>query len=185
MVGSNVGLINHKEELMKSRFLMAFIVMAFTCCIACGSQEISGDDVPKGAISEEELQPSKNLTEEEKKQIFDEYLRNMHAKDIMTNCGVLGCKINTDFDDQAAGEKSVTVQYFYDPDQIEDVAAFEDSIQNYILTNYPEADVVYTRGTQVKAPEDGEEFVVPDDLVQTLPADLNSNWNYVPVVPNK
>ena len=168
---------------MKSRILMALLVLVFTCCIACGSQEISGADVPKGTVSPEEIQPSKSqLTEEEKKQIFDEYLRNMYAKDIMTNPGVFGCKVVTDFDDTTTEEKSVTVFYFYDPEVIEDVAAFEDSIKQYLQTNYPEADVIYTRGTPVSAETD--EFMESFDPIQTLPADLNANWNFVPIVPN-
>ena len=107
----------------------------------------------------------------------------MYAKDIMTSPGVLGCKIDTAPDDPTAEEKSVTVMYFYDPEVIEDVTAFEDSIKQYLQTYYPEADVVYTRGTPVSPEPD--EFVESFDPIETLPADLNANWNFVPIVPNK
>lgn len=168
---------------MKSRLLMTVIILAFTSCLACSTEDIVEEGVPKGTISYEEIEPTWGLTEEEKKEIFDEYMRNMFAKDIMSASGVLGCKINVDIDNPMSDEKSVTVSYFYDPSVLEDVVSFEDSVKEFIKTNYPEAEVVYTRGTPVSPDED--EFMESLDTIQTLPADLNANWNYVPLVPGK
>ncbi|SHJ01979.1 hypothetical protein [Pseudobutyrivibrio xylanivorans] len=181
----NVEVVCHKEEPMKLRILMAFMVIVFAFCVACSTQNISTEEVPKGALSEEEIQPSKGITEEDKKQILDEYMKNMFAKDITTMPGVLGCKLDVNLDGEKDSEKSVTVMYFYDPETIEDVASLEDSIQEHISSSYPEADNVYLRGTPVSPDNDGEEYVGLDNIIQTLPADLNDNWNYIPIVPKK
>ncbi|SDI06963.1 hypothetical protein SAMN05421493_107107 [Pseudobutyrivibrio sp. 49] len=170
---------------MKSRILMVFIVMVFICSVACGTQNISTEDIPKGVFSEEEIQSSQGLTEEEKKEIFDEYLKNMYTKEIMKIYGMLGCKLDVNLEGEKGAEKSVTVMYFYDPDKIEDVATLEDSIQEYISSSYPEAENVYLRGTPVSHDKDGEEYAGFDDIIKTLPAELNDNWNYIPIVPDK
>ena len=168
---------------MKSRFLMSVVVMIFACCIVCGAGNIPDEEIPEADMHYEEIKAGKfRLSEEEKKQVFDEYLKNVFVKDIMTNKGVLGCKLDVNLDGEKGAEKSVTVMYFYDPEELDDVASFEDSVQQYMFGNYPEAEVIYTRGTPVY--HEGEEFVEPFEPIQTLPADLNSNWNYVPIVPN-
>nr|AHF27157.1 hypothetical protein [uncultured bacterium Contig1722] len=171
---------------MKLRILMALVVLTFTVCVACKAIDFplyNGDE--NITYEEIELAPSQGFSEEEKQKILNEYLENMFAKDIMTYNGVLGCKVNLDIDINDDTDNTVTVQYFYNPEVIDDVAALDDSIEELLRVNIPDAEVINVKGTPLSHKSDEEmEFVESNDIVNTLPADLDINWNYIPVVPN-
>lgn len=171
---------------MKLRILMALVVVTFTLCLAgkaldfplyTGDEEITYEEI--------KIAPRQGFSEE-KQNILNEYLENMFAKDIMTYNGVLGCKVDLDIDINNDTDNIVTVQYFYNPDIIDDVAALDDSIEELLRGNLPDAQVINVKGTPLsnKSSDDEMELVEPDDIVDTLPADLNINWNYIPLAPN-
>lgn len=160
---------------MKSRILMLLVSLVFIGCVGCGAEEIAEDIF----TSEEVIEPSYHTyTEEEKKQIYDEYLENVFAKDITEIKGVLDCKVDMNIDNEDDSENSVTIQYFYDPNEIDDFDDFEESIKKYMQANLPSADVIYTRGTPVTHEVDTEDVLEDNSIIQNLPADLDTEWNY-------
>ena len=99
--------------------------------------------------------------------------------------GVLGCKVNLDIYNESAYENSITVQYFYDPEVIDDAVGFEETLRQFMLASVPEVENVYLRGTSVTN-QNADEFAVDadDSPIKNLPIDLGSNLNFIPVVPN-
>lgn len=167
---------------------MAFAVLVFGICIAWGTDDISGklsEDVIEANTSYEEIKPVFGLSEDQKREALNNYLENMFAKDIMTYRGVLGCKVNLDIYNESASENSITVQYFYDPGVIDDAAVFEDTQRQFMLASVPEAETVYLRGTPVTY-KNAVEYTFESDYspIENLPIDLDSNLNFIPVVPN-
>ncbi len=173
---------------MRSRIFMALTVLLFGVCIARGTDDISGElpeNVVGTNVSYEEIKPNKDQSEEQKRESLNNYLTNMFAKDIMTCRGVLGCKVNLDIYNESASENSITVQYFYDSEVIDDAVGFEDTLRQFMLASVPEVENVYLRGTSVTN-QNADEFAVDadDSPIKNLPIDIGSNLNFIPVVPN-
>ena len=170
---------------MKSRIVMSLTIILFCVCLVWKAEAFSGElseEVIEANTSYEDITPVIGLSEDQKREALNNYLENTFAKEIMEVRGILGCKVKLDIYNEEDDEKTITVQYFYDPAIIDDAAVFEDTIRQYMLTNVPEAEVVYLRGTPVTY-ENAVEFTEDYSPIENLPIDLDSNLNYIPVVP--
>ena len=173
---------------MKSRIIRALVVALSTFCIIFEVKENTADisEVSAENVTYEVINPACKRSEEEKKQVYEEYLENLYAEDITSFRGVLGCKVDFDLESTEDVESEITVQYFYDPALVKDAVELEEDIRKFVSTLDPEAEAVNVRGTPITYRNAVEYNVVEvdDQIFDTLPADLNLKWNYVPVVPD-